>query len=187
MSLNTSGNIAMHIEACQRTFSQIDTIHEVARLITNTLKAGGKILLCGNGGSAADASHLAAEFVGRMGREGRPLPAMALTDMATLTALANDRGYARSYSDQVAAWGRTHDVLIAISTSGESENVVQAMYQADKLNMWIVGMAPQQSTIGRNAHYLLDCQGETQRKQEVQILQGHLIAEAVHEMFGGSG
>ena len=108
-------------------------IFEAAELITACLRAGGKLLLFGNGGSAADAQHLAAEFVGRFVRERAGLPAIALTtDSSILTAIGNDYGFDQIFARQVQALGRPDDVAIAISTSGNSPNIIEGMKAAKK-------------------------------------------------------
>src|SRR4051794_40489965 len=110
----------------------VDTLADAVAIVASCLAFGGKVLICGNGGSAADAQHLAGEFVGRFRRERRALPAIALTtDSSVLTALANDFGAAEIFARQVAALAVPGDVLIAISTSGHSENVLRAVETAD--------------------------------------------------------
>ncbi|NDC20822.1 MAG: SIS domain-containing protein, partial [Burkholderiaceae bacterium] len=117
---------------------------EVARailLITRSIEADGKIMACGNGGSAADAQHFAAELMGRFERERRELAALALTtDSSILTAIGNDYSYEEVFSKQVRGIGRSGDVLIAISTSGNSKNVIKAIEAAKKIGIHIVAM-----------------------------------------------
>src|SRR5690606_26863316 len=104
---------------------------DAARLFGDSLRKDGKVLICGNGGSAADAQHMAAEMVGRMLLERRPLPAIALTtDTSSLTAIGNDYGYEHVFTKQVRALARRGDVLVAISTSGNSRNVLEAVEAA---------------------------------------------------------
>src|SRR5712664_4634913 len=114
-----------HLEAAQRLLdSNLEQIMEAGELIRQTLHSGNKILICGNGGSAADAQHIAAELVGRYEAERRACPADALTtDTSALTALSNDYGYEEVFARQIQALGKAGDVLIAISTSGKSPNV----------------------------------------------------------------
>src|ERR1700741_5055973 len=117
-------------------------IFEAAELITKCLSSGGKLLFFGNGGSAADAQHLAAEFVGRFVMERRGLAAIALTtDSSILTAIANDYGYERVFSRQIDALGRPGDVAIGITTSGNSPNVLDAFELASELKMVTIGLA----------------------------------------------
>ena len=118
-----------------------DPINRAAGMISEALVAGRKILVCGNGGSAADAQHFAAEIVGRFTRERNAWPALALTtDTSTLTAVANDYGYEHVFSRQVEALGRPGDVLIGISTSGNSEYVHRAMSLASTLGMQTIAL-----------------------------------------------
>ena len=110
-------------------------------LISSSLRAGGKLMICGNGGSAADAQHMAAEMVGRMLIERNPLPAMSLTtDTSNLTAIANDYSYDAVFEKQVQGLGRTGDVLLAISTSGNSKNVIRAVEAARSKGIRVVSM-----------------------------------------------
>lgn len=114
---------------------------ETAQYMANCLRAGGKILICGNGGSAADAQHMAAELVGRMLVERRPLAAMALTtDSSILTAVGNDYGYDHVFERQVEALGKPGDILVAITTSGNSRNVCLAADKARSIGMLVVGL-----------------------------------------------
>jgi phosphoheptose isomerase len=159
------------------------SIAEAARLIERSLAAGGKLLLCGNGGSAADAQHLACELVGRFKADERaPLPALALTaDSATVTALGNDMGYERVFAVQVEAFGRPGDVLIAISTSGRSPNVLAALRAARHRGMRCIGLLGRDGGEARN---LVDAalvvpSYDTQHVQEVHTLLVHLLSELV--------
>lgn len=116
-------------------------IEEAHMLILEALRNGNKLLLCGNGGSAAQAQHLAAEFVGHYAKEREPLPAIALTtDTSALTAIANDYGYERVFSRQIAALASEGDVLITFSTSGNSENVLRAMEWSTACKMKVIGL-----------------------------------------------
>lgn len=117
-------------------------VARAAGIIIAALRAGGKILLCGNGGSAADAQHFAAELVGRFETERKPLPAVALsTNTSNLTAIGNDYGFAEIFARQVRALGREGDVLVAISTSGGSPNVLAAVAAAREKKMKVVALA----------------------------------------------
>jgi D-sedoheptulose 7-phosphate isomerase len=122
----------------QSLFAQINilspSVNKVVELIVNSFQSGGKLMLCGNGGSAADCQHIAAEMTGRFSIDRRPLPAMALTtDTSALTCIANDFSFEDVFARQVDALGRTSDILIAISTSGNSLNVVKAIQAAKKM------------------------------------------------------
>ncbi|GAB4322128.1 MAG: D-sedoheptulose 7-phosphate isomerase [Candidatus Sumerlaeia bacterium] len=123
------------------TTQHADTIAAAARLIAGALGAGRKILACGNGGSAADAQHFAAELVGRFVADRRPLPAVALTaNTSNLTSIANDFGFEDVFRRQVAALGEPGDVLVAISTSGRSPNVLRAAEEARARGLKVVGL-----------------------------------------------
>lgn len=148
----------------------------------DSLKAGGKILLCGNGGSAADAQHIAAELSGRFNYDRPPLYAEALhVNTSYVTAVGNDYGYDRIYCRMVEAAGRIHDVLIGLSTSGNSKNVINALATAKKLGMVTIGFTGE--TGGKMADLcdiLINVPSKnTARIQESHILAGHIICEIV--------
>ena len=159
-------------------------IEECAKIILDTVKAGGKILICGNGGSAADAQHIAAEFVGRYETERKALPAIALTtDTSALTALANDYNFERVFARQVEALSHPGDCLIAISTSGNSPNVVAAVMEARSRGCKIVGMT---GAKGKKLASLCDAtlmvpSDRTARIQEGHITVAHIWCELVDE------
>src|SRR5213076_3008975 len=118
-----------------------DPVAKAGAMLAAALKAGGKALACGNGGSAADAQHFAAELVNRFERERAPLAGIALTtDTSTLTSIANDYAYQQVFAKQVRAIGRRGDVLLAISTSGNSANVVEALHVAHELGVRVIGL-----------------------------------------------
>ena len=164
-------------------------VARAAELMRDAVLAGKKVLLCGNGGSAADAQHIAAELVGRFVIERRPLPAVALTtDTSALTAIANDYGYEAVFSRQVEALGAEGDVLIAITTSGPSKNVVAAVASARKLGMKVIGL-----TGAKGAAFVASCDAGvavpstiTARVQECHIAIGHLLCEVLDESFAPS-
>jgi len=166
-------------------------IASASALIVDCLRAGGKILFCGNGGSAADAQHLAAEFVGRFVLERRGLPAIALTtDTSILTAIGNDYGYDAIFSRQVQALGQKGDVLVGISTSGNSPNVLAAVVEAKKLGMKSIGLA------GKDGGALAGCVDVpitvrakvTARVQECHLAIGHIFCELMEqELFLAGG
>ncbi len=157
-------------------------VREIAEVISGAFAAGGKVLLCGNGGSAADCQHLAAEFVNRFRKERRPLPAVALTtDSSVLTAIANDYSFGEVFKKQVQAMGRPGDVLIGISTSGASENVTGALLDAGKQGMATVGLTGKDGgEMAGACRYLVRVRSsDTPRIQEVHIFLGHLICDMV--------
>ncbi|MCH9758316.1 MAG: SIS domain-containing protein, partial [Proteobacteria bacterium] len=129
------------LQLLQESSTLAPTIDTAAAMMTQALRAGNKILFCGNGGSAADSQHLAAEFSGRFLRDRQPLAAMALTvDSSALTAIGNDYGYEQIFSRQVTGIGRSGDVLVAISTSGESANVVEAAIAARHKGIHVIAL-----------------------------------------------
>ncbi len=157
-------------------------IVNVVEAITAALKAGNKILIFGNGGSAADAQHLAAEFVNRFMIERPPLPAIALTtDSSVLTSIGNDYSFGEVFSKQIRAIGQTGDVAWGISTSGASPNVVKALDTAKKMGLVTVGFTGKDGgDVARIADFTLNVSSNsTPRIQEVHITVGHVICEMV--------
>ena len=130
-----------HLEVFRRLKQDFDTVEHMATAIANCLEEGGKLLICGNGGSAADSQHIAAEFVGRFVANRRPLAAIALTtDTSILTAIANDYSYEEVFSRQVQALGASGDALLCISTSGQSPNVLKAAREAKSNGLIVLGL-----------------------------------------------
>ena len=161
-------------------------VAELAALVVETLESGGRVLACGNGGSAADAQHFAAELVGRFETERRPLPAVALTtDTSILTAVGNDYGYEVIFSRQVLALGREGDLLLALSTSGNSPNVLAAVEAARGLGMRVAVLAGRDG--GRLAP-LADAALVVPVRRTCRIQEGHeaalhTICRVVDEAF----
>jgi D-sedoheptulose 7-phosphate isomerase len=162
--------------------AKAEPLVEIARAMAVCLARGGKILLCGNGGSAADAQHLAAEFVNRFILERPPLPALALTtDTSILTAIGNDYGFEQVYQKQVQALGRKGDILVALSTSGNSPNILAALRAAREREVATVGLS------GRTGGEMLPLcdfallvpDDRTPLIQEIHIAAGHLLCELV--------
>jgi D-sedoheptulose 7-phosphate isomerase len=161
-----------------------DRIVLLAQLIVRALRDGRKVLLFGNGGSATDASHIAAEFVGRYHRDRAPLPALALTtDMAALTCIANDYEYAEIFARQVRAHGLKGDIAIAISTSGNSANVLKGVEAARELGLITVGWTGGKGgkLAGLVDHCFLVPSTVTARIQESHITLGHVLCELIEE------
>jgi len=161
-------------------------IHELAVLLVETLRSGNKILLCGNGGSAADAQHLAAEIVGRFEVNRGPLPAIALTtDTSALTAIGNDFGFQEIYSRQVSALGRAGDVLVCISTSGNSPNIVQAAKVAESIGVAVAGLTGRaESELSKLADVCIRVPSDkVARIQECHITVGHIVCSFIDEAF----
>jgi D-sedoheptulose 7-phosphate isomerase len=164
----------------------IALIEQAAAQIADAFRNGNKVLLCGNGGSAADAQHLAAEFTGRFYKDREPLPAEALhTNTSFLTAVANDYSYDEIYERAIKAHGKKGDVLIAISTSGNSKNCVLAMKEAMKREMLVIAFTGAGGgTMKENCHLLFNMPStDTPRIQESHILVGHTICELVEEQL----
>ena len=138
-------NFSKQLDQNISVFSNLKTIEEsvlsASGLINNSIKSGGKLMLCGNGGSAADSQHIAAELVGRFIKDRRPLPAIALsTDTSAITCISNDYGYEYIFSRQVESLGNEADVLLAISTSGNSNNIVEAIKTAKQKKLKVIGL-----------------------------------------------
>jgi len=163
-------------------------IVQAAAALAACLKKGGKILLFGNGGSAADAQHLAAEFVGRFVRERRALPAIAFTtDSSILTAVGNDYGFDQVFSRQMQAFGAAGDVAIGITTSGNSPNVLLALKEARALGLKTIGLAGKDGGAlkGLVDFPIVVASPVTARVQECHLAIEHLLCELVEEdMFG---
>lgn len=156
-------------------------------LVTECLRTGNKLMLCGNGGSAADCQHIAAEFTGRFIDDRRPLAVMALsTDTSALTCIGNDYSFADVFSRQVAGLGRVGDCLLGISTSGNSQNVIRAVEAARAAGITTIGL------LGRNGgelaalcdHTIVVASATTARIQEAHILIGHTLCGAVEQALG---
>ncbi|MGQ0696462.1 MAG: D-sedoheptulose-7-phosphate isomerase [Nitrospiraceae bacterium] len=165
-----------------------DRIVQVARLIATAFRDGHKLLLFGNGGSATDAAHIAAEFVGRYKRERSPLPAIALaTDIAAITSIANDYGFDELFARQVRAHGQKGDIAIAISTSGNSPNVLKGVAAARECGITTIAWTG--ATGGKLAELadypFLVPSTVTARIQESHITLGHVLCELVEEQLLG--
>ncbi len=161
----------------------------LAEAMVMTFRRGGKVLLFGNGGSATDAAHLAAEFVGRYRRERPPLPALALaTDIAAITCIANDYGFDELFARQVRAHGRRGDIAIGISTSGNSPNVLKGIAAARDAGLITVGWTGGTggALAGLVDHPFVVPSPVTARIQESHITLGHVLCELVEDtLFGG--
>lgn len=184
MELNIKASIAAHRHAIDTVESIAPAILGVVQLLKTTFAAGGRVFACGNGGSAADAQHFTSEFTGRYEKDRRAYPAIALTtDTSALTAICNDYGYAHVFARQLEALARAGDVLVALSTSGNSANVVAAVEYARKHKITTVGL------LGRDGgkllplvdHALVIPAAGTARIQEAHILILHLLCEAFEE------
>jgi D-sedoheptulose 7-phosphate isomerase len=164
--------------------TQIETVKKIVERIINCYENGGKVLFCGNGGSAADAQHLAAELSGRFYFDRYPLFAEALhVNSSYITAVANDYGYDEVFSRLVMAMGKKHDILIGLSTSGNSVNINKAIKEANALGMTTIGFTGQTGgDLKDKCTLLLNVPSiDTPRIQEVHIMLGHIICEIVEE------
>lgn len=162
----------------------INVIEELTNLITICFKNGGKVLLCGNGGSAADAQHIAAEFSGRFYFDRPPLYAEALhVNTSYLTAVANDYSFDEVYARLINAMGNAGDILICISTSGNSENIIKAAKAANDKNMTTIAFTGMNGgKLKEITDYLVNVpSNDTPRIQESHIMVGHIICELVEE------
>ncbi|RLA77072.1 MAG: D-sedoheptulose 7-phosphate isomerase [Epsilonproteobacteria bacterium] len=176
-----------HLETIQKVIECMgEDLEAASKLSVDTLKAGNKILLCGNGGSAADAQHIAAELTGRYKSERRGLPGIALTtDTSALTAIGNDYGYDRVFDRQVESLANKGDLIIGISTSGNSKNVISALKLGQELGCKTIGFT------GRDGGAMNDVcdvnlvvpSDNTPRIQEMHILFGHTICQIIDNNF----
>ncbi len=183
-----SSTVADSLEVKRRYFAEhAEEVAHAARIIADSFGTGGKLLLCGNGGSAADAQHVAGEFVNQFLLKGRrALPALALaTDGGVLTCIANDTGFEKVFARQLEAFGARGDVLLAISTSGNSPNIIAAAEQARRQELQVIGL------LGRDGGHLrplcdlalIVSSNDTQRIQETHNLIGHVICDLVEQML----
>jgi len=191
MKKSIAAIFANSIAAKQRFLDEYGGVLEsVITEVVRTFTAGGKLLLFGNGGSAADAQHIAAEFVNHYLRERRPLPALALTtDTSALTAIANDYGVADLFAKQVRALGQKGDVAIAISTSGNSANILRALAVCREMGIRTIGLTGGSGgKMASTVDHLLcvSATSVTPRIQETHILIGHVICEMVEEVLFGA-
>lgn len=171
-----------------QTSGYLDAVEESGKRLTEIIKQGGKILLAGNGGSAADAQHFAGEIVGRFLIERDSIPAMSLcVDPSVMTCIGNDYGYDKVFSRQVQGLGNSGDAFIGISTSGNSENIIQAIEEARKKEMLVIGF------LGKDGGKIKDLcdialvvpSGHTPRIQEIHTFTVHLLCEMIEkEIFG---
>lgn len=165
---------------------RLDEIVKAAVVVTDALRSGGKVILCGNGGSAADAQHIAAEFIGRFQKERKSYPAIALsTNTSILTALANDYGYDIVFSRQIEALAEKRDVVIGISTSGNASNVIKALAKAKELGartIALTGGSGGKLSKGADISIVVPS-AVTARIQEAHIVIGHIICEIAEGSF----
>ena len=180
-------NLSQHVELMSRLDALEGAVMQAAATVADTLRTGGKLMLCGNGGSAADSQHIAAEFTGRFIKDRKPLAAIALsTDSSALTCISNDYSFADVFARQLVALARAGDCLIGISTSGNSANVIRAVEAARELGVRSIGL------LGRDGGKLAALCDEaiivpsdvTARIQEAHILIGHTICGVAEQQLG---
>jgi D-sedoheptulose 7-phosphate isomerase len=179
--IQSSVDVKLNILSNPSLLSQVE---QVIAVVTKAFANGNKVLFCGNGGSAADAQHLAAEFSGRFYFDRAPLPSEALhCNSSYLTAVANDYGYDLVYSRIVKGTGKPGDVLIALSTSGNSVNIINALNEATNIGMVNVGFTGESGGKMKGlCNYLINVpSSDTPRIQESHIMIGHIVCEVVEE------
>lgn len=170
----------------QQSLHLAEPLVKAAELITASLKLGGKLLICGNGGSAADAQHYATELVARLYKRERPaMAAIALTtDTSALTAISNDYGFEKVFSRQVEALGKPGDILFGLSTSGNSPNVLAAMAEAKQRQMKTVVFTGEGGKMAQQADVAVSVpSANTMRIQEVQLALGHILCRLIEEQM----
>ncbi len=164
--------------------NQSENIEMATNVVIKSLQAGKKIIFCGNGGSAGDSQHLAAELMGRYKVDRKPMPAIALTvDTSAITAIGNDYGYENVFSRQLKGIGNKGDVLIAISTSGKSKNVINAIHEAKEMGIYVISFTGiDDSEMKSLSNNTISAQSnETNHIQEMHIAIGQLICGIVEE------
>lgn len=173
-----------HRELAKALYILAEPVSQAVEVIASCLAAGGLLLVAGNGGSAADAQHIAAELTGRFFRDRRPLRALALhVNTSALTAIGNDYGYEHVFARELSALGRSGDVLLAISTSGNSQNIIRAIEAAREKKIAVIGLTGESGGQMQTACDLCLCvpSKSTPRIQEMHILIGHTICEFLEE------
>jgi D-sedoheptulose 7-phosphate isomerase len=181
-------SIQEHTEAVQNSFfpGNLDVLTKMVSILCESLRSGGKILICGNGGSAADAQHMAAELIGRFRQERKSLPAIALTaDTSILTAVSNDYGFENVFSRQVEGLGVEGDVLMGISTSGNSKNILKAVQKARDLGLVTVGLTGSKGGALKDSVDLCFCAEAAKPSliQEIHILTLHAVCDVIEKAF----
>ena len=183
--------IVANIELQQAILKQSQLLAQIAEELIRVYRAGGKVLIFGNGGSAADAQHIAAELAGKYYMDRKPLPAEALTvNTSVLTAIGNDYGFEKIFARQIEALGNPGDIAIGISTSGNSPNVIEGIRAAKKKGMITIGLTGADGGQLKNEVDYCICvpSKDTPRIQEVHILIGHIWCELIERaLFGNEG
>lgn len=185
--MDLSEAVIQHLIVIKDTFDQafLSRIAAEGEKISERVKKGGTIFLMGNGGSAADSQHISAEFISKLSRDRRALPALALTvDTSALTAISNDYGYETVFSRQLEALCKESDIVIGISTSGLSENVISGLNMGKSLGAYTIGFSGNDgfNNVSLDAEFLVKHK-DTARIQEAHILLGHLLCMVVERDF----
>lgn len=188
MDFDIKSYFSDHMDVLQKTErSASHDIIAVSKKIAEVIDQGGTIFWCGNGGSAADSQHLAAEFVGKFKNDRRPLRSIALsTDSSILTCISNDYSFQDVFARQISALGRPNDLLVGISTSGKSANVINAIEAANDCGLHTIGLTGGDGgTLKQSAdHSIIVPSTSTARIQEMHILIGHIICDMVEILLG---
>ena len=177
--------IKERIEILNKIFEKEKEIDEIINLLISKIKEGSKIIFCGNGGSASDASHIVAEFIGKIKEKNkRPIPAINLSsDSSVITAIANDYGFEEIFSKQIEAIGKENDVLVLFSTSGKSKNISRAILKAKEKNMKIIYFTGKENPLNENlCDFVIKI--PTDKKeiiQEIYMILWHIIVEKIEE------
>lgn len=181
-------NFDSHIETIQKSAEALEeAVLVLGSLASNCIANGGTVFWCGNGGSAADSQHLAAELVGRFKKDRPALRSVALTtDSSVITCVANDYSYDEIFARQIDALGRPEDVLIAISTSGNSPNIVRALDAARKMELVACSLLGKDGGAAkdRSDHFVIVPSNSTARIQETHILIGHILCDLIERELG---
>ena len=191
-AIELSRHIQASLEAGRKTVeafladpANAKAIEASARLLATAFAAGNKVISCGNGGSACDAIHFAEEFTGRFIKDRKPLPAIPLTDPGHLTCVGNDYGYDEVFARGVLAYGKPGDVLLAISTSGNSRNVIRALEEARRLEMKVILLLGKDGGAlqGKGDSEIWVRTKATERVQEIHMFALHIVIESVERLL----
>ena len=178
-------SLKKHIQVAEALFHNENEIQNICKMSIQTLKNGNKIILCGNGGSASDANHIAAELVGRFKKERNGLPSISLSsNNSNVTSIANDYGFENIFSRQLDGQGVKGDLLIGITTSGNSINVINAFTKAKEKGIYTIALLGRNNGLvtNKNCDLILNVQSaNTARIQEMHILIGHILCEYIDE------
>ena len=167
--------------------TEIKKIVDISNIIINSIEKNGKIIWCGNGGSASDSQHLAAELIGRFKSNRKPLKSISLnSDTSVITCISNDFGYEKIFSRQLEALANKNDTLIVISTSGNSQNIINAIKIAKKMKIKVIGLLGKGGGNCKkilNKHLIVNSSNTT-RIQEMHIMIGHILCEIIENKYG---